>query len=125
MFWIGIFLGYSILKLLEYGVAVIIIAIKRFHDSLPSRVADSKQERQVGPQQNDDFQVESANETYRLAEIRLEQVRMGNRFANLGEEMKVIKQEVMEMKARMDSIATITLQIKETLLDGRKHYVLP
>ena len=29
------------------------------------------------------------------------------------------------MKARMDSIATMTLQIKETLLDGQKHYVLP
>ena len=106
-------------------MAVIIIAIKRFHDSLPSRVADSKQERQVGPQQNDDFQVESANETYRLAEIRLEQVRTGKSFANLGEEMKVIKQEVMEMKERMDSIATINLQMKGELLDGRKHYVLP
>ena len=93
------------------------MSIKRFHDALPSRIADSHQERQVFPQQGDDFQAESANETDRLSEMRLEQTRMGKSVANLGEEMKVIKQEMMEMKARMDSI-------KETLLDGRKHYVL-
>ena len=92
--------------------------IKRFHDALPIRVADSHQERQVIPQQGDDFQAESANETDRLAEMILEQARMGQSVSNLGEEMKVIKQEMMEMKARTDSI-------KETLLDGRKHHVLP
>ena len=111
--------------MLEYGVAVIITPMKRFHNYLRSRIADSQQERQVDPQQKDDLQAESKNETDRWAEIRsFEQTRMGKSVATIGEEMKVIKQEVMELKARMDSIATITLQIKEALLDGRKHYVL-
>ena len=97
--------------MLEYWVAVIIIPIKRFHGSASSRIADSQQERQVDPQQNDDLQAESENETDRWAEIRsFEQTRMGKSVADLGEEMKVIKQEVIELKLRMDSIATITLK---------------
>ena len=66
-----------------------------------------------------------AKEIGRLAEIKLfEQARIVKSVDDLREELKVMKQEVIEMKARMNGIATITLQIKEALLDGRKHYVL-
>ena len=112
------------MQLLEYGVAAIILPMKRFHDFLPTRTVDSQQERQVGPQPKDDSQEESANEIDRLAEIRFEQVRMGTKCcADFGEDMNVIKQEMKEMKARMDNNATMTLQIKEMLLNGRKHSI--
>ena len=111
LIFLGIFLGYSILQLLEYVVTVTIIPMKRFLDSLPSRIADSEQERQLVPHEKDDFQAESANEIDTLSEISLfEQANMGKSVADLGEEIKVIKQEAIEMKARMDSIATITLK---------------
>ena len=110
--------------MLEYGAAVIILPIKRFHDFLPTRTADSQQEWKAGPQQKDDSQSESAIETDRMAEIRFEQVRMDkNCCADFGEDMNVIKQEMKEMKARMDNNATMTLQIKEMLLNGRKHSI--
>ena len=97
--------------MLEYGVAVIITPMKRFHNYLRSRIADSQQERQVDPQQKDDLQAESENEANKWPEIRsFEQTRMGKNVADLGKEIKVIKQEVMELKARMESIATITLK---------------
>ena len=99
--------------------------IKRFHGSLPTRIADSQQERRASLQQKDDFQVESANETDRSVESRFsEQTTMGKTVNDLGVEIKVMKQEITEIKARMDSIANMTLHMKETLFDGRKHYVL-
>ena len=108
--------------MLEYGAAVIILPIKKLHDFIPTRTADSQQESQVGQQQKDDSQGEWANEIDRLAEIRFEQVRTGKSCCDdFGEEMKVINQEMMEMKARMDSNATMTLQIKEMLSNGRKN----
>ena len=111
--------------MLEYGVAAIIIPIKRFYDFLPTRTADSQQERQYVQQHKDDSQTELENKIDRLAEIGLfEQARTGKSIDDLCEELKILKQEFIEMKARMNSIATITLQIKEALLDGRKHYVL-
>ena len=110
--------------MLEYGVAVIILPLKRFHEFLPTRTADSQQEKQVGPQPKVDSQAELANKIDRLAEIRFEQIRMGNSCCvDFGEEIKVIRQEMMEMKARMDSNATMTLQIKEMLLNGRKNSI--
>ena len=108
--------------MLEYGAAVIILPIKRFYDFLPTRTADSQQEWKAGPQQKDDSQSESAIETDRMAEIRFEQVRMGKN-SDFDEEIKGIKQEMMEMKIKMDSNATMTLQIKEMLLNGRKHSI--
>ena len=121
---LGIFLGYSILQLLEYGLAAIILSIKRFHDILPTRTADSQQETQVCPPQKVHSQAQLDNEIDRLPEIRFEQVRMGKHCcADFGEDMNVIKQEMKEMKARMDNNATMTLQIKEMLLNGRKHSI--
>ena len=110
--------------MLEYGLAAIILSIKRFHHILPTRTADSQQETQVCPPQKVHSQAQLDNEIDRLAEIRFEQVRMDkNCCADFGEDMSIIKQEMKEMKARVDSNATMILQIKEMLLNGRKHSI--
>ena len=108
--------------MLEYGLAAIILSIKRFHDFLPTRTTDSQQETQVCQPRKAHYQAQSDNKIDRLAEIRFEQVRMG-KHSDFDEEIKGIKQEMMEMKIKMDSNATMTLQIKEMLLNGRKHSI--
>ena len=53
------FLGYSILQLLEYGVAVMTTSIKRFYDYLHGRI---DQERQAVSQRNGDTQDDEDND---------------------------------------------------------------
>ena len=140
------FLGYSILQLLEYGIVGIITPIKRFYSYLRSRIANLEQERQAETHQNCDSRAEVVNGTYHCQEIDLDQKGVAKNWAHLEEGIKMlklamkeeikviklaikeesesIKQETAEMKERMEKYATEALQIKEMLLDGRKHYIL-
>ena len=115
-FLIGIFLGYSILQLLEYGVAAIITPIKRFYDYLRSGIAGLEQDRQVETRHNNDFQAEGVNTAHDNPQIRLEQEVMTKNWDHLDEEIKIIKlamieqnkaikREMAEIKERMDSYA--------------------
>ena len=133
------FLGYSILQLLEYGIAAIITPTKRCYTYLRSRIAGLDQERQAETHQNCDSQAELVDGTYHCQEIDLDQKGVAKNWAHLEadikmfklamkEEIKVmkqamkeesqsIKQETADMKERMEKYATEALQIKEMLLD--------
>ena len=125
--------------MLEYGVAIIITPIKRFHDHLCS--VGSEEERRSESQQNNDYHAEVANGTDYYQEIRFGRETTGNVVADFAKELKAIKQEMTEMKItmetcaiseeikstktdmkemkdRMDRYATVILQMKEILLDG-------
>ena len=132
--------------MLEYGVAAIITPIKRCYTYLRSRIAGLEQERQAETHQNCDSQAEVVDGTYHCQEIDLDQKGVAKNWAHLEEgikmlklamkeEIKVIKQAIKEesesikqataeVKERMEKYATEALQIKEMLLDGRKHYIL-
>ena len=58
IFVIGIFLGYSILQLLEYGVSGIMSHIITFQDFLARRIVCLKDERKLTSQKNHGFQVD-------------------------------------------------------------------
>ena len=133
--------------MLEYGVAVIITQIKRFHQCLRGRIVGSAQERQFELQQNDDSQTEVITFTEYYRKIKIDREKIENDYADVAEEIKAIKEEIAEMKfrtdacakteeireikkdgivikERMDSYATVTFQMREIMLDGRKHYIL-
>ena len=103
--------------------------ITRCHDYLRSMIAGSERERSSRSQSCDDPPSEDINGAYHYQEGTLDQERTRKNWANLTEEIKivkkamteeikVIKQEMTEMNSRMDRYATITLQTKEMLLDG-------
>ena len=128
-FLIGMFLGYSILQLLEYGVAVMTAPIKRFYDYLHGRI---DQERQAVSHRNGDTQDDVVNITYHHKEINLDEKGMARNSADLKQEIKaikqamegevkVMKQEMVELNEKMERYANATIQIKERLVDGRKH----
>ena len=133
--------------MLEYGVAVIITQIKRFHQCLRGRIVGSEQEKQFELQQNDDSQTEVINFTEYYRKIKIDREKIENDYADVAEEIKAIKEEIAAMKfrtdacakteeireikkdgivikERMDSYATVTFQMREIMLDGRKHYIL-
>ena len=111
LFLIGIFLGYSILQLLEFGVAIINIPIKRVHDYLRDRTEDLEQEMQFQSQQTDDDQAEAVNLEEYHQEIKLDRNRTGSDVADLANEIKVLVQDMAEMKIRKD-ISAIVEDIK-------------
>ena len=74
------FLGYSILQLLEYGVAVMTTSIKRFYDYLHGRI---DQERQAVSQRNGDTQDDVVTITYHHKEINLGPGGMAKNLADL------------------------------------------
>ena len=75
------FLGYSILQLLEYGVAVMTTSIKRFYDYLNGRI---DQERQaVKMQQNGDTRDDVVDITHHHKEINLGLGGMAKNLADL------------------------------------------
>ena len=133
--------------MLEYGVAVIITPIKRAYQCLRGRIVGAEQERQFELQQNDDSQTEVINYTEYSRKTKIDREKIGNDYTDVAEEIKAIKQEIAEMKfrtnacvkteeikeikkdateikERMDRYATVTFQVQEMLLDGRKHYIL-
>ena len=57
-FLLGIFLGYSILQLLEYGVSGIMSQMVKFQDFLNRRPAGLKHERQLTSQEKDGCQAD-------------------------------------------------------------------
>ena len=122
------FLGYSILQLLEYGVAVMTTSTKRFYDYLHGRM---DQERQVVSQQNGDTQNDVVNITYHHQEINVDQGGMATHLADLKQEIIAIKQEMKEegvaIKQEMAEIKKTVwtdMRIKEKLANERKYYNL-
>ena len=104
LFSLGIFLGFSILQLLEYGISFIITSIKRFHGNRLSRVAGSEHIRQFEQQEDNDSQYEMVNGAGMNDKIKLGEERMGNNNGDLTKEVEVLKQEMSEMKNGVDNL---------------------
>ena len=92
------------LQLLEYGIAVITTPMNRFHDHLHSRIAGSGPVRQLEQKEDHDSENEVVNGTDDCQEIELDGQRMGDNFAEFRKEIKVMKQEMREVKNRMDNL---------------------
>ena len=88
--------------MLEYGVAAITTPMERFLDHLPSIFATSQRKRQFGQQANCDLQMEVLNCTDNCQGTELDRERMGQNWVDLAREMKVIQQEMKEIKTKMD-----------------------
>ena len=120
------FLGFSILQLLEYVVAVVITPMNRVHNQIRSRISGLVPVRQFEQQDNRDSEADVVNSSEYHQGIELEQEHMWKNCANLPEEIKVIKQAIRELKSKMDSHVTGTSQGKEIFRNGRnqsKHTV--
>ena len=121
------FLGYSILQLLEYGIVGIITPIKRFYSYLRSKIAGLEQERQAETHQNCDSQAEVVNCTYHCQEIDLDQKGVAKNWAHLEADIKMfklaMKEEIKAVKQAMEeesqSIKQETAEMKERMENMR------
>ena len=110
--------------MLEYGVAVIITPIERFYNHMLSRFATSQNKRRFGQQAGYDSQNEVLSGLDYYQEAESDHESMAKNYADLAKEIKVIKQEMTKMKARMHWYANINVYVKEILLDNRKSCIL-
>lgn len=99
---IGIFLGYSILQVLEFGFAAIVTAIKKCSDFLSKRIAESKDERPIATQSELDFQEEMDKDKKDFQNIEQKQDTIKRLGIDLEANVKLLTQEFMEMKRRME-----------------------
>ena len=104
LIFIGIFLGYSILQLLEYGVTTVVAQITKFLDFKSERVADREYERLLTSKSNNDSQDygESDRNDYHI--IQLNQKPMPRAGIDWEERFKAMEQETREMKKEWEDI---------------------
>ena len=104
LIFIGIFLGYSILQLLEYGVTTVVAQITKFLDFKSERVADREYERLLTSKSNNDSQDygESDRNDYHI--IELNQKPMKGAGIDWEERMKAMEQETREMKKEWEDM---------------------
>ena len=98
------FLGFSILQLLEYGVVAIITPINKFHDHLRSRISGLEPTRQFEQQDDNESQHEVVNGADDNRGIKLDEKRTWKNCTDCTEETKVNTQEITEIKHRMDKL---------------------
>ena len=97
-------LGYSLLQLLEYCVAVIMTQIERFHEFLSRNIADRKGATHSRLQSMDNNQDTAHNDKKDSHVIELDQeaIRIGidweEKFKIMEQEMRQIKKEWKDMK---------------------------
>ena len=102
LFNIGIFLGYSILQLLEYGVAAIITPMEIFQEFLSRKIASSKRQEHVILQENMDSQNAffSDDKDSEVIETDLEPV--VKNCTDYESKFRAIDEQIREMKARIE-----------------------
>ena len=111
LFLIGIFLGFSILQLSDYGIAAIIAPIKRLKRSLSGRIDDSNKKTKSILLQTNNSQPEVANDARYYQVFDLNQPISGKNSTGLEEAYKTIKQEMREMKTKIDKYEKLLSQI--------------
>ena len=104
LIFIGIFLGYSILQLLEYGVTTVVAQITKFLDFKSERLADREYERPLTSISNNDSQDygESDRNDYHI--IELNQKPMPRAGIDWEERFKAMEQETREMKKEWEDM---------------------
>ena len=111
LIFIGIFLGYSILQLLEYGVTTVVAQITKFLDLKSERVADREYERLLTYKSNNDSQDygECGRNDYHIIELNKKPMtRAGidweERFKAMEQETREMKKEWEDMKGQNNTI---------------------
>ena len=104
---------------MEYGIAVIITSINRFHDYLRSRISSAEPVTQFEYQEDNDSQNEVVNGAEDDQEIKLEEEKISENCANCTEEIKVIKQEMREMKNGMDNLFEMIRNVMSSNNEGK------
>ena len=113
------FLGFSLLQLLEYGIAIILTPMRRLHSYLRSRIGGLEPERQIEQQEDKDSETDVTNCTDYHQEVELDQESTWNNCTNVPEEIKVMQQEMRELKIKMDGYVTGNYQRKEIWRNDR------
>ena len=99
---VGIFLGYSILQLLEYGVRGIISHMVSFQDFLTGRIANLKSDMQSTSHENDSSQVEEGNVRNNCQIIEIIQEPTGKNCNDCDGRIKALEEEVWGIKTKME-----------------------
>ena len=104
LIFIGIFLGYSILQLLEYGVTTVVAQITKFLDFKSKRVVDREFYRPLSSKSNNDSQDygECDRNDYHI--IELNQKPMPKAGIDWEERFKAMEQETREMKKEWEDM---------------------
>ena len=102
LFLIGIFLGYSILQLLEYGISGIMSQMVTFQDFLNRRPAGLKHERHFTSQENDGCQADEEGMKKDCLVIDMAEETTGQKFNDYDERLKAIEKGMEEMKTKME-----------------------
>ena len=87
---------------MEFGFAAIVTAITKCQDFLSKRVAESKDEHPISTQSEDDIQEEMDINKENFQNIEQNQETIRGPGIDLEEKVKVLTQEFMEMKRRME-----------------------
>ena len=102
LFNIGIFLGYSILQLLEYGVAAIITPMEKFQDFLSRKIVNSKCEEHVTLQENMDSQNEFVSDDNDSHVIETDLEPVVKNYTDYESKFRAIDELIREMGARIE-----------------------
>ena len=101
-FLIGIFLGFSILQLSEYGIAAIITPMKILKNALCGRMEGPNHNAKSVLQKTDHSWIEVTNATRDFQHIELQQDKMEKNCTYLKEKIEAMRQEIGVMKTKID-----------------------
>ena len=100
--FIGIFLGYSILQVLEYGVSGIISQTVMFQDFLARRNDNLTHESHLKTPEKDGSQIEDRSVENDIQLIDLVEETMQKTRIECEEKIKAIEREIREIKMKME-----------------------
>ena len=95
---VGMFLGYSLLQVLGYWVATLSTPLESLQNHLSKKFLDLKHGRQIASQAH----VEVKNETDQCQVIELERESLAQKCTDCEEHLKVMEQQIKEVKARIE-----------------------
>ena len=101
-FLIGIFLGFSILQLSEYGIAAIITPMKILKNALCGRMDGPNHKIKSVLQEKEHSGIEVTNATRHFQNIESQPKQMGGNRTYLEEKIEAMRREMGEMKSRLD-----------------------
>ena len=101
-FNIGIFLGYSILQLLEYGVAAIITPMEIFQEFISRKIANSKREKHGTLQENMYSQNDFVSDDKDSQVIETDLKPVVKKYTDYESKFRAIDKQIKEMMARIE-----------------------
>ena len=109
-FLIGIFLGFSILQLSEYGIAAIITPMKILKNALCGRMDGPNHKMKSVLQEKEHSRIEVTNCNRDFQNIELQPGQMGGNRTCLEEKIEAMRREMVDMKRRLDRYEKLEFQ---------------